>query len=1355
MNHKFTYIRTKDYDDYVELNGGVPRLVVQTPVGPADIRQNGQAPQPHELVDSVSSKLNSLIEAHQGKYSTSTDFRWFLCHCIEVNADDGMSWSAEKLSHALRDDERFSHFQRWELTRKPDTEHPWRIADFIGPHKFLRLAGKHKLGSALITGRSWLTWTVGGIFVAISVAIALFDFWTKNNLTNRPYYFLVASALLTVATKYLAPYIGVKTFPDKLKSFEETLEKIFKTSDSSALGTDELPPNYEAFIESLAAELAQEKFPRYVIVEDFSQQDSTTKNVISRYFDTYAKQSTGGEFWIIFDGHRGPRFSTFIRNRQNFYGYQNSKIFRQLFISEREKYELVEKHGLPQSALAFRAIKLIRRPDETASGVERVKRIIDDYRIAHPKSAIYGDLEFLYLLTLTGARPPGFSLGIAELNSKLRQKRLRAEVLAQLLPGTRLIKSEFEDRFNGLRNETQFQNLIEFSADDHKETLHINVEATLAFEQYAGNWGLHPAELGHLYWSLYWLDDRTNKRIEAYWMDKLSEHLVRTSPASLDPQKTEDLKTTILEQLFNGNLETATGCLKTCTFDDVPKLLRKAFDLIDSKDLANNQAHQERIIKKCWEAYSLLGNDEILEVLLDLYECSGGQGSTVDFSDLPILFFQSMPLTPAKRAMFTTSFFKWLGWSGPALASITQYAHVRSAWLAFSVNPVTHPLIQTSLHKASLHYDQVIANLTQTALERIKDKSEAYVRITDVLTVSLALWCCALRVRLSAERKINSAPDTSLEELLDLATSAVLRASEIKKESRVDAPKSSGVDFLSSGLAKELYSVALGAVLLGCRYAREIDARTIKHVNDVVSFSNELMDFELKPVVTIEDLFSDRLVRQADQMLTFCEILWEGFGFNRLRDFMNLRRIHFNSMMLTGKYKNEMTDEVIRESLGTALSESNFTGLIANFVVADCLRQVGDIEALYLRRAGGILLSEAFDPELRHELCMAIINETSHLRQPLDDYISNVLTEDEENESYLLKFLKQASVQQADQWLLVLHNVAGAIGQADLKIRLKATFEAYVDSLETPEMKSRIEAFLAYHVLTDKIKANEPVLPGEVLHDWQDRKSSPFYAAVLYMMLSKHPTDLNLMTESIAALDHDPREDTNSSPLNLASTVVGIVVSSKQKDHVDLEIPLRFLRQAIELYSEEVSVSMNLHVYTLLYNADSAEYRNGHYSKKEEWTKNILLTRNLQLLTSAMGTQKQYFLVFRDYYQTMRYWGLKAESVTHEAATGNGKQAAGFSFATWLQGDRTPPVPLIGNSVSTEFLEIGNALFSSPNLEDATLHDSREQFDQVAREIMPKLLTVVIELDLPTSIKNLLRAYSERFSPPKESPELA
>jgi len=1349
MDHEFAFISSEDHDDYNRLNGGIRRSIVQVPVSPGGVSKNGDhQPQTRELVAGIRSDLDKIFESFAGKLSTKIERNWFSCDCIEVKADDGMSWSAEAVSLALKVS--YSRFDHWHLTSSRNTDSPPAVADFIGLGTFLRLAGKHKLGSVLITGRSWLTWGIVCLTAMMAVAVALFDYLVKSSLTSKPYYFVVASALLGLAVKYFAPYVAIKTFPEKLKSFNDTLEKVFgQGEEGTTLSTEELPPNYQEFIEGLALHLAGNQFPRYVIADGYGNQDPTTRRVIRRYFDEYAERATGGEFWVVFDGRRGDKFSALIRNRQRFYGYTKSKVFQQVFISDNEKRQLIEQQKLPQTAFDFRAIKLIRKSEETDRGVERVKKVLDDYRKEHNKTSRYGDLEFLYLLSLTAAKPSSFVFGYESLKSKLAQKnRTRSDVLRQFLEGSKLIKSEFEARLKGIEGE--FKSLLEIKGDDREKALHVNQEAALALERSASSWGLPPLGLGHLYWSLYWLDDRTGKSVEAIWTEKLSDHLMLADSGAVDSQQLSDARTKVMisEELFNGALNTATGCLKTCVFEKVPGLLRKAFDLIDGGELTNNPTRQERIIKKCWEAYSLLGEDEILEVLLDLYEASTRQTPTEPPDDvLAKLFFQSIPLTSSTRSTFGAEFFNWIGWSRPALESIAQYAQARSAWLAFTISPSIRLLNGTELSRAINYSDQVLDDLTQNALERVKSTSEEYLRITDILTVSIAIWCNALRLRPEMQAISATSPLDNIYLLLDFAASAVLRAAEIREKSNVNSPRADGIDFLSSGLARELYSMSLASVLLACHYLPQdqINERIIKEVNDIVSFSEELMDSKLKPVDSKEDLFSDGLLKQVDQILTFCEILWESFGFHRLRYFINIRRIHFNAITQRSRYGKKVADEVIRESIDTTLREHNFTGLIANLVIADCLRQVGDFEAHYLRTAGNIALKGGFDPRLKHELSLAVIIETHHLRHDPTDFIEDLLEEDENHRSFLLAFLEGIEKESVDSWVLAIHNISVSIKRPELRLKLKKTISAFVSSIKWPEVREIVDQSLGFYAVQEKLMEKEPVNSTETLKAWQNQKASPFYPGVLDLLLGNNSHDTEVLKESASILEHRP-PDSYSFSLLLAYHVLVSAYSSKQTDSLNLDGPLTFLREGINRWEGEMSTETTLGIYGILSQMDEDLYRVHHFQKFEEWTHNKLLNAHLELLTSLVG-QGQYFLIFSDYYRTMMFWGLMVERVD-KVVPGQQRRTEELTaiISELRDGTREPPAPLVESSVSADFLEIGGYLFSEPSIQDQTLDEARAKFNQAAGEIMPKLLSIIIGLNtLPTSIKELLRAYSERF----------
>lgn len=307
--------------------------------------------------------------------------------------------------------------------------------------------------------------------------------------------------------------------------------------------------------------------------------------------------------------------------------------------------------------------------------------------------------------------------------------------------------------------------------------------------------------------------------------------------------------------------------------------------------------------------------------------------------------FESTPLASFDRASLRPDLLSRLVSSRRASESIYQYAQARSAWLALTLSPFLISLEATELRQAVIHADEILDDLAEKTVRRIGKGAEAGVLITDILTLSLALWCGALRMRPEARFITGADPGKNFAALLDAATGAVLKAAEIKEQSAKYAQNSLGWDFLSNGLIRKLYVVTLASVITAYRSLppkaqAAVTEQQIKFVNDIIRYSRDLIDFPLGQVRTRDDILSDSLFHQTDEMLTFCELLWDRFGFERLRDFMNVRRVHFNVIGQSFEYKKEVADNAIRESLSAALDEQSFTGLIANVMLANCLKQV-------------------------------------------------------------------------------------------------------------------------------------------------------------------------------------------------------------------------------------------------------------------------------------------------------------------------------------------------------------------------------------------------------------------------------
>lgn len=1349
MAHDFTFIDREDYADYTDSGGGVSRLVEETPVKPVVRSADASAEaEPRDLTDVVCEQMTGLHDKYEGEYSAQLQSNWFGCACVEVKSDDGMSWSAEAVR--LRLQKEYPHYKPWLLTSVRDTGSPSAISDCIGLRNFLHIAGEHKFGSVFITGGNLMPYVFIGVAAVLAVIVALFDYVQKNNLSGRPVFILVVSALLGVAAKYVAPYVAIKTFPDKLRSLNEALASVATNKEETGESEEDLPGNYQDFIGGVAARMAGEKFPRFVIIDNYGNQDPTTKRVIIRYFREYVKRAEGGEFWVVFEGQYGEKFSNAVTKWQQFGGFQSSRTYRQLFISDEERRRLVEQEHLPQAALEYRSIKFIRKSDGATKSVEHAKKVIDDQLKGGDKDDATKTINYLYLLSLTASRPDHFFMDVYALEKKLSHKTgTRAEVLRQFLVGSRLVETEFSERRQKV--ETKFPSLIETRKKGKEKSLHIEPGAAGAFAECAKAWELPQSGLGHLFWSLYWLADQSGKQVEAFWIGKLAHHLKQSEPALLDVAKLSDPATQakIVKDLFNGILSTSNNCMKTCMFEDIPPMLRKAYDLIDGGDMPNDRPSRERLSQRCWEAYSLLGRDEILETILDLSGMAGEQPppDAPEQQDLLFrLFFESTPLASSDRASLRPDLLSRLDSSRRASESIYQYAQARSAWLTLTLSPFLISLEATELRQAVTHADNILDDLAEKTVQRIGKRAETGVLITDILTLSLALWCSALRMRPEARFITGADPGKNFAALLDAATGAVLKATEIKEQSAKYDQNSLGWDFLSNGLVRELYVVTLASVITAYRSlppeAREaVTEQQVKFVNDIIKYSRDLIDFPLDQVRTRDDILSDSLFRQTDGMLTFCEFLWDRFGFERLRDFMNIRRVHFNVIGQGFEYKKEVADDAIRESLSAALDERSFTGLIANVMIANCLKQVEDIEAHYLRRAGRLVSDYGFGPRLKRELSLIVINETHATDSDPTQFLENLLESDGQ-EAYLQQALRRIDAGSVKRWLLVLHNVSLQVKRPEIIAKLKETMDTFLGFNQLPEVRQEVEPLLEVFDLQEKLLRQDALNVGQIIEAWQGKKGSIYYLATLNTLLRYESTNAHLYRESVAALrDRDAAQDAFNFPLLLAWRLLNLKALRGQNGDLDLQPPVTYLRAAIEKWKSELPAKLNLSIYRTLFVRDEA-HREYYFAEMEKWQYNALLGEHLEFL-AALVKSNQYFLVFNDYFQTMIHWGLGVEG---KSATNGSQEDRAKLLREWFDADGTPPSPLEEKSVSASFLELGNILFSESFSDDPTFDEARSGFNQAAHDTMSKLIDIIVELPaLPDSIKNLLKAYSQRL----------
>lgn len=1341
MRNSAAFLNDEEKQEYQELDGGIQRSVIEIPNSPValDARQKIK-PESRPLAPHIVAQVRGLIAKLEREGSASIKRKWFGCSCVEVKEDDGMTWSAETVSLALKGS--FPHFNGVYLASYKDSHSLPAISNLIGVRRFLKIAGQHKMGTLSVFSNRWPAPAIVVAAILIGIVLKVFETPQGGSPTKMTYLTVVASAALGLVLQYVITHLTDRTTPKKIEKFNSELEKILREEDQQ---------KYGRFIDSLASYLQSLEFPRFVIIDDYERLDLTTKSVIQRYFEKNVADADGSEYWVVFEGQDGDKFSTRIADGPQFEGYRDSRILQQLFLDEEQRHSLVERFDRPPETVNYQAIKLICK--DTAKGKERVKKIVERYRREHPREAMFGNLEFLYLLSLTAASPSNFFLSDPDLINRLvDSSSVRAQVLRQFLHGTKLGLNEFRNRLKSAAE--SFPTFLIVEDTRVQKNLRVIPETPFALAETAKALDLPHPGLGHLFWSLYWYNKLEPQKSppEAFWMRKLNHHI---KEAALITPAGDEIDKRILSELFDALIYAVKGSLRTGVFEDVTPLLEKAPYLLEMGELTGSYSHQKRLAKLCWEAYSVLGRDEILGVIFDLYALPGRQAQTETKEEtedlLETLFFESMPLFPARRATLKTDFFHSTVGERQTVESVSHYARVRSAWLALSVSPIVG-LDVTKLHQTVQRSDETLEDLTRKALERISSESEESVRITDIATLSLALWCNALRFHPAVAYMTQSDHAANFKALVDLATEAVLKASYIREEATIRSEHFLRMDFLASGLAGELYAVALASIITAYQYLvrqgqEVIDQPLLKQINDLFKFSDEIFNYPLPSALTRQHLTSSELVKKVDAMLKFCSIIWNRFGLQLLLEFTNIRRVHFNAICLGVNYAREESYESLLESVGVAINDKGFTGLITNLVIADCLRQAGEIEAYYLRQAGVIAVEGDFGLQLQQELSFAVVNEIHNLGYDLDIFLENILEENGHKECFLLSLLDRLPPSFATGRVLSLINAPKPHTPPEISGRLEEVIASYVQRIELPEVKREVDSLLQYFSIEGKIHREEPLDVPAILASWSELKDLPAYAGVLNLIIENYSAPPDVLRESLSVLDHDPAQDNYAWHLFLAMKRARHFVTTDENDADVNAILVRYLRPGIEKWKSSLTAEINVTIYRILRYLDP-EKRTYYFSELQNW-EYVKVRRNQLERLPQLVAEGRFFLIFSDYTFTMLPWGL-ASDVELKAFSGHlnvPPEQKKERLIEWKNNDGEVPRPLINeDSVSSEFIYLGQYLFSAPNDQDPLFHDARNVFNQAAYDAMPELLDLITGLPaLPNSIKELLQNYSKRF----------
>ncbi|HMJ62040.1 MAG TPA: hypothetical protein VK493_09770 [Bryobacteraceae bacterium] len=664
-------------DDQVQLfntpGRRVPRMVERV----SDVE--GAKPEP--LIQAVLELLRQMPNQAQ---------RRFRCCCIAVEPDDGMSWSAEAVARSCA--EQAPHYKLWRLQDAPERSKLPVIADIVGEKRFVNAAAQRKFTTRFLSlaAQPWMSPLIGSLlFIVPALVETLKQIKPGQPLTvgtfSDPLIWLYGALMsaLGLAGKWAAEK---RQSGSKSKSIRELRQRLIdeRSTDEHAL-----------FVADLVKWYSRGDFPRIVIIDNWQALDPTTRAVLEAYLRSEAAQDDA-ELWVVFEMET-RQLDVWIADRASDLSRTSYVLsFDQLPLTTPQKRELVKiTHG-QEDAIEATAVKFVCQ--DWALKIQSLVPAFEQWRARHPaQSDTYGDLEFLYFLSLTST-PGDLYLRSDTLSSRL--SRLRPAIAGKALQ--RFFKNrypdaeEVESRFDSLA----LQQPAMVKRGDGTESLRVKPEAAAALARTADSLALPPAALGHLFWCMFWENVWHADEMEPFWMRKIILHLLDAKAGVLVNEN--DIKTA-RQELLRINLFAIDKALPTCLFTYELPLFKRVLRLLRDSPAAS--AERQQAIRKAWECFALFGDsppepdwmegrrkrdDDLADIIGELsQDLSPLAVKDPERNGLLQLFLDSIPasqLHAQLHAKVQECCFNFFG--APAGRSASDYAVCRAAWLTLTLVPM-------------------------------------------------------------------------------------------------------------------------------------------------------------------------------------------------------------------------------------------------------------------------------------------------------------------------------------------------------------------------------------------------------------------------------------------------------------------------------------------------------------------------------------------------------------------------------------------------------------------------------------------------------------------------------------------
>ena len=1263
-----------------------------------------------------------------------------------------MSWSATSADSAI--EEAAPRVPRLHLKGRPGSSPYPELANLISMRRIAVQAHKRGiatsvtlLGSRRYTMIILLAIAVGAAGSVVSATV------TGAGLSSTPTLpFLgltVVSAGLGIISKLLSQRLNQDSPSSPLSKIAE---------DIAAQGNAAQPSDaYRSFVDDLAVRLGRFGEFRCLIVDDFTNLDNLTRQVLESYLRNVASEKRD-EFWVLFYSADDKHLEFLINRPERVHrkptGYRYTHLFRLEHLTADQRRQLATAYESPERAV-FLTVRAIARDDSGLASLGALFQREYNERAARNTDPSEGDsLSFLYIFALNAIWAGNPWMDTYNIRRSFsRQRRFRSQILKLLMPGLALSPTAIARCLDAMLA-SFFPQAGEVSGKGRRRTFKVAPEAGEYLDKSWRKFDLAIPGMVHLFWFLYWSDTELHGTPNVALLRKISYHLLKSIPpvelgAKLQMRNTEIAA--FSDELFNTTLEVLRACLKTCLLSDISDLLNYALRLSEDDRERVAQRRRARLRPLAWQAYGLLGDERLLGVILDLNPVAEMAGGSVrPRSDLMNLFLDSMPKSDAVGRLMRNELTR----RGMAKHAGT-YAVTRAGWLAASLSPFLRSA-NPNLTAAANDCHRQLPAVVRASVDNLETVADQEWRTTDILDVTLGLWALAL-----ATDNFRAAPGLGWTRLsdgdatfVDALVRACILAIDLSEQRRSADPSPATLDLVLDCLAEDGLVVVLAVAVLILR--RWPDSawttdRARRDVLEVVRESATALGLSELILPSTDGVLDQRLIEDTARRMTLLTVLWRRLGYAQLASFMTIRQAQFEALC----YGPDATlAQSTIELLASDLEQVDHIGLLAHLAAAEGARFSVQLTSTLVTRGSQLSISVGFSERMSAELCMIAV-EIGHsyiidFSSCLDFLLARWAGS---NERRLVTLLADVPSQEVTGLVLPFLNSVFN-DQSPRANEVCTVLEQRVAQISEPEISEQAEGIFRLFALRRHIRTGQLVNVDVELDAWQNIRDLPVYVSLLELLLSHVSQGTRerdrVIRESLSILREREPYILSNGYVSLAGGLFGQLRKSRAPGASDeAAAALSALRHGFGVWEHRLPADTNIKILMMLTQYDRY-HAEDYAAKRLEWQQIILELDETQRLPELVS-QGRFFLLIWHYFEFFAYYGLQSEPPTD--SLGLDEQEVAQALQEWRSGQQIAPDPITGSGdderLSGDFLRLGHALFAPAQshkgngvMSESELENGRRQFDEKARGVIEALYRMLGGLSrIPPAVEQILRRH--------------